>query len=126
MIWRNAAGTCSPCPRTSRTTCNGPSSLMRYQAPRRSRMFKFACRRAHCIPGMAMTSVSRAKCTGDRRPRGAHAKHGSWIVPCDYDTWPHTVRRVLRSEEHTSELQSRLHLVCRLLLEKKKKNADAV
>src|SRR2546422_8479139 len=27
-----------------------------------------------------------------------------------------------RSEEHTSELQSRLHLVCRLLLEKKKKS----
>src|SRR5687768_17757065 len=32
---------------------------------------------------------------------------------------PHRCRR--RSEEHTSELQSRLHLVCRLLLEKKKK-----
>src|SRR2546422_6165481 len=30
-----------------------------------------------------------------------------------------------RSEEHTSELQSRLHLVCRLLLEKKKKNKNA-
>src|SRR2546429_4579256 len=30
-------------------------------------------------------------------------------------------RRPDRSEEHTSELQSRLHLVCRLLLEKKKK-----
>src|SRR2546429_1011233 len=30
-----------------------------------------------------------------------------WLAPC-------------RSEEHTSELQSRLHLVCRLLLEKKK------
>src|SRR5687768_18368750 len=30
------------------------------------------------------------------------------------------VDRVGRSEEHTSELQSRLHLVCRLLLEKKK------
>src|SRR2546422_7794027 len=29
-----------------------------------------------------------------------------------------------RSEEHTSELQSRLHLVCRLLLEKKKKNEN--
>src|SRR2546422_7129275 len=28
-----------------------------------------------------------------------------------------------RSEEHTSELQSRLHLVCRLLLEKKKKTS---
>src|SRR2546422_8592053 len=29
-----------------------------------------------------------------------------------------------RSEEHTSELQSRLHLVCRLLLEKKKKKRE--
>src|SRR2546429_2911147 len=34
-----------------------------------------------------------------------------------YDQLIHDVR----SEEHTSELQSRLHLVCRLLLEKKKK-----
>src|SRR5256884_3271785 len=32
-----------------------------------------------------------------------------------------SMRRPKRSEEHTSELQSRLHLVCRLLLEKKKK-----
>src|SRR2546422_2393950 len=32
-----------------------------------------------------------------------------------------TLRFHERSEEHTSELQSRLHLVCRLLLEKKKK-----
>src|SRR6266536_6556257 len=31
-------------------------------------------------------------------------------------------RRTARSEEHTSELQSRVDLVCRLLLEKKKKN----
>src|SRR2546422_8288496 len=33
---------------------------------------------------------------------------------------------LLRSEEHTSELQSRLHLVCRLLLEKKKKNSRRI
>src|SRR2546429_5472671 len=33
-------------------------------------------------------------------------------------------RSLDRSEEHTSELQSRLHLVCRLLLEKKKKTPD--
>src|SRR2546422_7366290 len=33
-------------------------------------------------------------------------------------------RRIPRSEEHTSELQSRLHLVCRLLLEKKKKKSE--
>src|SRR5205809_6246295 len=31
-----------------------------------------------------------------------------------------------RSEEHTSELQSRLHLVCRLLLEKKKKQKKKI
>src|SRR2546422_7869479 len=45
-------------------------------------------------------------------------------VACGTD--PRRVEKILvdvakRSEEHTSELQSRLHLVCRLLLEKKKK-----
>src|SRR5690348_17997386 len=35
---------------------------------------------------------------------------------------PHGSRMALRSEEHTSELQSPVHLVCRLLLEKKKKH----
>src|SRR5687768_17430156 len=46
----------------------------------------------------------RGRAGGERRPadRGAD------------------VRGAIRSEEHTSELQSRLHLVCRLLLEKKK------
>src|SRR5687768_18163850 len=34
---------------------------------------------------------------------------------------PRPIAAATRSEEHTSELQSRLHLVCRLLLEKKKK-----
>src|SRR2546422_5557758 len=33
---------------------------------------------------------------------------------------PRAAAAIRRSEEHTSELQSRLHLVCRLLLEKKK------
>src|SRR3989304_3239113 len=36
---------------------------------------------------------------------------------------PWVERASARSEEHTSELQSRLHLVCRLLLEKKKNRA---
>src|SRR3982750_4927364 len=36
----------------------------------------------------------------------------------------HRPRRLPRSEEHTSELQSRSDLVCRLLLEKKKKITD--
>src|SRR2546422_3390316 len=39
-------------------------------------------------------------------------------------SWKEKGKTVSRSEEHTSELQSRLHLVCRLLLEKKKKQSD--
>src|SRR6266568_7378009 len=35
-------------------------------------------------------------------------------------------RSQARSEEHTSELQSQFHLVCRLLLEKKKKNLNSI
>src|SRR5256884_3123939 len=37
-----------------------------------------------------------------------------------YDSNVGGTKNLLRSEEHTSELQSRLHLVCRLLLEQKK------
>src|SRR2546429_3403514 len=42
----------------------------------------------------------------------------SFLLSARYSQLAH----MLRSEEHTSELQSRLHLVCRLLLEKKKNN----
>src|SRR3989449_4346033 len=42
---------------------------------------------------------------------------GSAPEPWSYEV---PLQRMARSEEHTSELQSRLHLVCRLLLEKKK------
>src|SRR2546422_6099906 len=48
----------------------------------------------------------------------AHARHGA-DGACG-EAGSHPDRRRIRSEEHTSELQSRLHLVCRLLLEKKK------
>src|SRR2546422_10754936 len=57
------------------------------------------------------------------RSRAVRTCAGSW-------TWRGALIRInargcsvfcARSEEHTSELQSRLHLVCRLLLEKKKK-----
>src|SRR5437763_2815228 len=37
-----------------------------------------------------------------------------------------TVERINRSEEHTSELQSPMYLVCRLLLEKKKKEKNYI
>src|SRR2546422_8466170 len=57
------------------------------------------------------------------RPRpGARAAAGD---PGGADRGRRGHRARERSEEHTSELQSRLHLVCRLLLEKKKKRHDA-
>src|SRR2546422_5486037 len=56
---------------------------------------------------LATASRASAATTGERP--------GSW--PTSRTATP----RPKRSEEHTSELQSRLHLVCRLLLEKKKK-----
>src|SRR5690625_5463282 len=51
-----------------------------------------------------------------------YRKHGSILVCDNDDEMQAAVDWVKRSEEHTSELQSRGHLVCRLLLEKKKKN----
>src|SRR5687768_17850138 len=57
-------------------------------------------------------------------------------IRCEAVTWRIVATHLLpraatgawrqRSEEHTSELQSRLHLVCRLLLEKKKKRQHRV
>src|SRR5947209_16008129 len=41
-------------------------------------------------------------------------------------SWYHLERKTARSEEHTSELQSRQYLVCRLLLEKKKKKNTSI
>src|SRR5256885_7087166 len=53
--------------------------------------------------------------TGGQRPEGAQFERGYYYRPTIIDG-------VKRSEEHTSELQSPCNLVCRLLLEKKKKN----
>src|SRR6266550_9418273 len=51
-----------------------------------------------------------------------YANEPVWTVaPGGVGSWLRQRLLGWRSEEHTSELQSRLHLVCRLLLEKKKK-----
>src|SRR5690606_41950904 len=50
------------------------------------------------------------------RIRRAHTRHNRLVARC------HLTDDALRSEEHTSELQSRENLVCRLLLEKKKQS----
>src|SRR2546429_2500160 len=59
-----------------------------------------------------------------------------WLPPSRFRSWlslakalmrsTPTIRPTPRSEEHTSELQSRLHLVCRLLLEKKKNKSHTI
>src|SRR3712207_7497241 len=65
-------------------------------------------------PGMRGPRLQRLRParTGPSRRLGPH--------PADHD--PLGRPALPRSEEHTSELQSRQYLVCRLLLEKKKKN----
>src|SRR5438445_9595594 len=63
-------------------------------------------------------SVASALCSAPRlRTRGSEGgSHASNNYAHGVEEWRHA----LRSEEHTSELQSRQYLVCRLLLEKKK------
>src|SRR5687768_17985366 len=68
-------------------------------AQRRTNVSERACRRPE--PPVAARSIRRAVSNVRPPPRPSAAR--------------------ARSEEHTSELQSRLHLVCRLLLEKKNK-----
>src|SRR2546422_8359473 len=71
--------------------------------------------------GLTLTSV----CTpAPGRPR-LYTSYWNWCTISCCSTCSNSaydpVKGMTRSEEHTSELQSRLHLVCRLLLEKKKK-----
>src|SRR2546422_10266461 len=79
--------------------------------PPRSTLFPYTTLfRSRAAPGRPSTPASGATARLLRPPLRAVAPRGRRSVG------PRT-----RSEEHTSELQSRLHLVCRLLLEKKKK-----
>src|SRR5205823_15040777 len=70
----------------------------------------------HAMRGSVRLAVRRAR---DRCPRAARRPWMGGVQP-----WPSYRSRasIARSEEHTSELQPLAYLVCRLLLEKKKKN----
>src|SRR5260370_14882055 len=65
--------------------------------------------------------AAAAGCSSRRDNRAARAAYGG-----GYDRRASRDRSFYRSEEHTSELQSHLNLVCRLLLEKKKKIAQHI
>src|SRR2546422_1951159 len=78
-------------------------------------LFRSDYRVAACRRRIVAQKISRARLF-KLRNRAAQAVGG--------DATPFAVPFAFRSEEHTSELQSRLHLVCRLLLEKKKKRTE--
>src|SRR5687768_14971907 len=74
------------------------------------------------LPGRAPRRSARTRGRAARRGLPAHGRAPCRARPAAPSTAaPQPGSRNPRSEEHTSELQSRLHLVCRLLLEKKKK-----
>src|SRR5690606_41474575 len=66
--------------------------------------------------------AARGNC-GTLLPRHSNDRHGGGAESTLCRTLPNSLPTLManRSEEHTSELQSRENLVCRLLLEKKKK-----
>src|SRR2546425_3270330 len=76
-----------------------------------SRMWRWTTRA--CPPPCLRSSRRRRTRSGAMTGRRSGARVGSWIGVT-----------TLRSEEHTSELQSLAYLVCRLLLEKKKNRED--
>src|SRR2546429_1709879 len=78
--------------------------------PPRSTLFPYTTLFRSSAPNVAWTAPSPIEPVERSTTSGFFRRLGyAWSPPKD------------RSEEHTSELQSRLHLVCRLLLEKKKK-----
>src|SRR5207249_11374042 len=72
--------------------------------------------------------ASRARCATRSRPPALKGESppprglAGWSDPGENPFQPGLDLGALRSEEHTSELQSRFELVCRRLLEKKKRN----
>src|SRR5690606_40187202 len=82
-----------------------------------------------------MNHIKKYNNTGAMATKNPHTAQGCSLYAKKYQTNAKPDRRnhsaenanvpCMRSEEHTSELQSRENLVCRLLLEKKKKNRYA-
>src|SRR5205823_8093635 len=82
------------------------------------------------LPISPSTSVSWGLTGIIRYPARCMYSDTSWLGRIGFDDNPTTAivlyLRKMRSEEHTSELQSLAYLVCRLLLEKKKKKTQQV
>src|SRR2546422_1589111 len=85
--------------------------------PPRSTLFPYTTLfRSSAFPDLAHLHQRMGEIARVRGHFGEHLVHERRVRPPGERGLP----GLARSEEHTSELQSRLHLVCRLLLEKKK------
>src|SRR3712207_7610146 len=95
--------------------------------PPRSTLFPYTTLfRSHADPpeGDQHPDARGGEGAGERRPRDHAGDDGSepFRIRERTELRPPPCRDQCRSEEHTSELQSRQYLVCRLLLEKKKQS----
>src|SRR5207247_11425663 len=103
-------------------SCSFCSMLLR---PLRSPLFPYTTLFRSCRSGE--DSISRPSRGRTEHPRRSPPPHFAVRRPQEGERADGPLRRVgdagARSEEHTSELQSRVDLVCRLLLEKKKSYA---
>src|SRR2546427_5742712 len=88
--------------------------------PPRSTLFPYTTLFRSHSPGAARTNGACARRSWTWRRQGAVAR----IVRAAKRHSGESPRFLVRSEEHTSELQSQSNLVCRLLLEKKKKKKE--
>src|SRR2546422_2949904 len=86
--------------------------------PPRSTLFPYTTLfRSHSSPGVYARAFLEGRISEDQLINFRREVDGKGV-----SSYPHP--KLMRSEEHTSELQSRLHLVCRLLLEKKNTQLD--
>src|SRR5690625_1500038 len=70
--------------------------------------------------GKHLFEIKKTKAAAKKKQKQQQIKEMKFRPGTDEGDYKVKLRNLIRSEEHTSELQSRGHLVCRLLLEKKK------
>src|SRR5690348_17609250 len=92
--------------------------------PPRSTLFPYTTLFRSALRRAGAQALRRGRERGESRAADRAPRHVRCVGALALDALAATDHRALsvrRSEEHTSELQSPVHLVCRLLLEKKKK-----